>query len=242
MNATGTFFSVLLAHFIYQNDRLSMHKAVGCLIGFSGVLVINFDQGLLDFNFSLLGEGFVVIAAFIQSAAMIYGKRISQNIDSMILTGYQLAIGGALLTAVGMLWGGALNGFTLKSSALLCYLVLLSSASLVLWTILLKYNRVGMVTVFNFMVPIFGALLSAIFLGEIILEWKNLAALALVCSGIWIVTWEKTDPRHARQSSRCPDTCRDRLLPMVVPAVALSADPGKPPRVGPTCSPNSTRM
>ena len=39
MNATGTFFSVLLAHFIYKNDRLSFNKALGCMIGFAGVLV-----------------------------------------------------------------------------------------------------------------------------------------------------------------------------------------------------------
>ena len=62
---TGTFFSVLLAHFIYHNDRLTLNKVVGCLIGFAGVMVVNFRPDLLDFNFTLLGEGFVVIAAFI---------------------------------------------------------------------------------------------------------------------------------------------------------------------------------
>ena len=35
MNATGTFFSVLLAHFIYQNDRLSYNKTLGCILGLS---------------------------------------------------------------------------------------------------------------------------------------------------------------------------------------------------------------
>lgn len=190
MNATGTFFSVLLAHFIYHNDRLSVNKVVGCLIGFAGVMVVNFNQDLLDFNFTLLGEGFVVIAAFILSAATIYGKKVSQNMDSIVLTGYQLFIGGAVLVLAGYVTGGSLGGFTLKSSALLIYLVLLSSAAFGLWTILLKYNRVGMVTIFNFLIPIFGAILSAVFLGESILEWKNVAALALVCSGIWLVTRE----------------------------------------------------
>ena len=33
MNATGTFFSVLLAHFIYHNDRLDRRKTLGCLVG-----------------------------------------------------------------------------------------------------------------------------------------------------------------------------------------------------------------
>ncbi len=190
MNATGTFFSVLMAHFIYQNDRLSLNKVIGCLIGFAGVMVVNFNRDLLDFRFTLLGEGFVVIAAFILSAASIYGKKISQKMDSIILTGYQLAIGGVALTVAGYVTGGSLTGFTLKSSALLFYMVLLSSVAFALWTILLKYNRVGMVTIFNFLIPIFGAILSAIFLGESILEWKNVIALALVCSGIWLVTKE----------------------------------------------------
>jgi uncharacterized membrane protein len=38
------------------------------------------------------------------------------------------------------------------------------------------------------MVPVFGALLSAVFLGESILEWRNGVALVLVCYGIWLVT------------------------------------------------------
>ena len=190
MNATGTFFSVLLAHFIYHNDRLSLNKILGCLVGFAGVMVVNFNPALLDFHFTLIGEGFVVIAAFVLSAASIYGKKISQTMDSIVLTGYQLAIGGAVLLAAGYLSGGVLSGFTWASTALLAYTVLLSSVAFGLWTILLKYNRVGMISVFNFLIPVFGAVLSAIFLGESIFEWKNLIALLLVCSGIWWVSKE----------------------------------------------------
>ncbi|MES2944121.1 MAG: DMT family transporter [Pseudomonadota bacterium] len=191
MNATGTFFSVLLAHYIYKNDKLSFNKALGCIVGFLGVMVVNFSAGLLSFDFTLLGEGFVVVAAFVLSAASIYGKKVSQHVDSVVLTGYQLAIGGLALLVVGLVAGGTLTGFTFKSSALLVYLVLLSSAAFSLWTILLKYNRVSMVTVFNFMIPVFGTMLSALFLDESFMEWKNAAALVLVCYGIWLVTKEE---------------------------------------------------
>lgn len=190
LNATGTFFSVLLAHFIYKNDKLNIKKSLGCLIGFIGVMIVNFSKGSLDFHFTLLGEGFVIIAALLLSAASIYGKKISQKMDALILTGYQLAIGGLILLLVGYISGGILAGFTLQSTLLLAYLILLSSISFALWTTLLKYNRVGMITVFNFTIPIFGAVLSAIFLGESILEWKNILALFLVCYGIWLVTKE----------------------------------------------------
>ncbi len=190
MNGTGTFFSVLLAHFIYHNDRLSWGKVLGCTVGFAGVMVVNFNQDLLDFHFTWLGEGSVVLAAFILSAASIYGKNVSQHMDSIIMTGYQLAIGGLVLTLGGYLFGGTLTGFTWKASALLFYLALLSSVAFALWSILLKYNRVGTVTIFNFLIPVFGALLSAVFLGESILEWKNVLALLLVCTGILLVTKE----------------------------------------------------
>jgi drug/metabolite transporter (DMT)-like permease len=150
MNATGTFFSVLLAHFIYKNDRLSWHKVTGCLVGFVGVMVVNFNRSLLDFHFTLLGEGFVVMAAFILSAASIYGKKVSQRMDSIVMTGYQLALGGVVLVLGGEMYGGVLSGFGWKSSALLLYMGLMSAAAFGLWTILLKYNRVGLVTIFTF--------------------------------------------------------------------------------------------
>ena len=198
LNATGTFFSVLLAHFIYRNDRLSYSKALGCAVGFAGVMVINFGAGLgglLQFEFTLLGEGFVVIAAGVLAAASIYGKRISQGIDPIVMTAWQLVVGGAALLAGGYGSGGALHGFTPASTALLAYMAVLSSLAISIWSLLLKYNRVSMVTAFNFMVPVFGAVLSALFLDESILEWRNGIALALVCAGIWLVTKEPAPGR-----------------------------------------------
>lgn len=197
MNATGTFFSVLLAHWIYANDRLSYGKAIGCVVGFAGVMVVNLGAGLgglLALDFTLLGEGFVVIAAAVLAAASIYGKRISQGVDPIVMTGWQLAIGGAALLVLGYALGGALTRFTPASTALLAYMVLLSSLAISIWSLLLKHNRVSLITAFNFMVPVFGALLSALFLNETILEWRNAIALVLVCAGIWLVTREPRAP------------------------------------------------
>jgi drug/metabolite transporter (DMT)-like permease len=108
--------------------------------------------------------------------------------DSVVMTGWQLGLGGVALLAIGWGLGGSLTVFTWGTTVLLVYLALLSSAAFSLWGILLKHNRVSQVTVFNFTVPIFGAALSAVFLGEALLEWKNLLALVLVCGGIWLVT------------------------------------------------------
>jgi len=191
MNATGTFFSVLLAHLIYKNDRLSYNKSIGCVLGFAGVMLVNVNPSLLDFSFSLMGDGFVVLAAFILSASMLYGKRISQTVDPTVMTGWQLAFGGGVLVLGGYLTGGTLAVPDVKAAALLGYLTLLSSIAFALWSVLLKYNRVSMIAPFNFVIPVAGTVLSAIFLGENILEMKYAIALVLVCSGIWWVNKPK---------------------------------------------------
>ncbi len=188
MNATGAFFGVILAHFLYANDRLNPRKVLGCLLGFAGVVVVNLGGKGLDFDFTLLGEGFVVIAAFVLAAASIWGKTISQKMDPMVMTGWQLGIGGLGLLAIGYVGGGALHGFDARSLGLLAYMAGLSAAAFALWSLLLKHNPVGMLAVFNFLIPVFGVLLSALFLHEPVLAWKNAAALALVCAGIWLVT------------------------------------------------------
>jgi len=187
MNATGTFFSVLLAHFIYHNDKLSYNKTLGCILGFAGVMLVNFHSGLSEFRFVWNGDGFVVLAALILSAATLYGKRISQTVDPTVMTGWQLAIGGAVLVAGGYATGGTLEVHSLKAVAVLGYLTLLSSVAFALWSVLLKVNRVSMIAPFNFVVPVAGTVLSAIFLGENILDIKYAVALVLVCSGIWWV-------------------------------------------------------
>ncbi|WP_374190106.1 DMT family transporter [Pectobacterium aroidearum] len=187
MNATSTFFSVLLAHYLYQNDKLNINKLVGCILGFAGVMVVNINSNGMSTGFTLLGDGFVVIAAFILSASTIYGKRISQTMDPTVMTGYQLAIGGIILTISGYCTGGTLIIPDWKAVLMLGYLILLSSVAFSLWSQLLKYNRVGMVAPFNFLIPVSGTLLSALFLNESILEWKYFFALVLVCSGIWLV-------------------------------------------------------
>lgn len=188
INGTGAFFSILLAHFIYKNDRLNVNKIVGCIVGFIGVIIVNLNgQDFFASSFSIQGEGFVMLAAFILSASSIYGKKITQNQDASIITGYQLFIGGLILLLLGYISGGCLSGFTLKSTSLLIYMALLSSVAFAVWTQLLKYNKVGIISIFNFLVPVFGSLLSAIFLGENIFDIKILISLIFVCLGIYMV-------------------------------------------------------
>ncbi|HBZ7460416.1 TPA: EamA family transporter, partial [Klebsiella pneumoniae] len=132
-------------HFIYQNDKLSYNKAIGCILGFAGVMLVNFNHSLSDFSFVWQGDGFVVLAAFILSAATLYGKRISQTVDPTVMTGWQLAFGGLVLVGGGYLTGGTLEVHSSAAVLVLAYLTLLSSIAFALWSVLLKHNRVSMI-------------------------------------------------------------------------------------------------
>ena len=74
-----------------------------------------------------------MIAAIIFQPSAIYGKKITQNQEPSIVTGFQLFIGG-VITILGWILGGNLKGFTLKSTSLLIYMALLSSVAFVIWS------------------------------------------------------------------------------------------------------------
>lgn len=192
INGTGTFFSIILAHFIYKNDRINFNKVIGCIVGFLGVIIVNLGtSSVLEGGISFRGEGFIMLAAFMLSISSIYSKKISQNKDAYLLTAYQLSIGGLVLTIIGYALGGSLRNFTFISTSLLIYMALLSSVAFALWSQLLKYNKVGVISVFNFLIPVFGTILSAIVLKENIFDIKILIALLLVCLGIYLVYKKK---------------------------------------------------
>ena len=98
-----------------------------------------------------------------------------------------------IIVVVGIATGGKISGFTLASIALLIYMAMISAVAYTLWGILLKYNPVGKVAVFGFTNPIFGVILSAVFLGEKNQAFgvQGLVALVLVSVGIFMVNKSK---------------------------------------------------
>lgn len=186
--STSTFFSVLIAHFLHAGDQLTVRRSLGVLLGFAGVVAVNLGGAGFDLQFSLLGEGFIVIAAVLFSIAGIYGKRLSRDMDVMAMTGWQLMLGGLVLGVAGFAFGGHMGAVDAGGAVLVGYLAGLSAAAFALWGLLLKHNPVGRIAIFNCLIPVFGVTLSALFLGESLFEWKNLVALALVSVGIWLAT------------------------------------------------------
>lgn len=187
INASNAFFAIIMAHFLLKSEKITWKKALGCVIGFGGVIVINLSPGAWGSGFHLAGEGLILLCSFAYGTSSVTLKMISDRESPAAITAYQLLFGGALLILIGLAAGGSVDHFTAKSSGLLLYLALLSTVAFTLWAELLKYNPVGRVAVFGFSIPVFGVALSALLLGEDIFRIQNLAALLLVSAGIIVV-------------------------------------------------------
>ncbi|MBR0598308.1 DMT family transporter [Sinanaerobacter chloroacetimidivorans] len=183
----NAFMAVILAHIFYQNEKLTLRKTLGCLSGFLGVVLINVKGGCFDSSLSFSGEGMILLAAASFSTGALLSKNTAQKSDSMMITGYQLLLGGVMLILLGIGGNGHLSAFSLEGSLMLLYLSSLSAISFTLWTALLKYNQIGKITVYNFLIPVFGVTLSAVLLNETFFELKNILALVAVCFGIYII-------------------------------------------------------
>lgn len=187
INASQGFVAIIASHFMLKSEKMTWKKAAGCVLGLTGVVVVNLAPGAWGSGFSLKGEGMIVLCTVVYGISMVLLKMISDEESPMTITAYQTLMGGTLLVLTGAASGGHVGGFTAKSVILLIYMALLSTAAFSIWTILMKYNPVGKVAVYTFTIPIFGVALSGLLLGEQVLEMKNLIALVLVSAGIIIV-------------------------------------------------------
>lgn len=193
IEALNVFVAILVASLIFHQEKLTVKKIVGCVIGFAGVALVNLSGGGWDLQLSLLGEGFIFLSTVAYAFSSVCLKRYSKSENPVMLSGYQFLAGGVVLSLCGWLAGGRVGGFTLSSGLLLFYMACISAVAYTLWGVLLKYNPISRVAVFGFMNPVFGVILSAWLLREDTgTAWSvAAAALALVCVGIFIVNYEK---------------------------------------------------
>ncbi len=188
ISPTSTFFALLIAALVFRQEKLTAKKLLGCLIGFTGVVLVSMT-GRLEGGARLDGEGFLVLAAASYGCSSVLIKRCSEREDPVVLSGWQFILGGALMTAAALLGGGRLHASSAYAWPLMFYLGFLSAVAYTLWSLLLQRHPVSHIMVYTFLNPVFGVFLSALLLDEVrgLNLPRCLLAMALVCLGVWIV-------------------------------------------------------
>ena len=193
----GNFIAILMSCLIVRNEKLTGRKLTGCILGFAGVVVINLLGNSLDFGFTMMGEGVVLISQLAYATSTILINYYSKKVSPVILSGTQFFIGGIVLFLIGNAMGGHLDHVTVGGITVVLYLALVSAVAYTLWSVLLAYNDVSKVAIFGFVNPLCSVILSALVLGEVKQAFNigSLIALILVCTGIYIVNCKKKTSR-----------------------------------------------
>ena len=185
LNSMSVFTVVIFACLFFKSDRMTMRKAIGCVVGFIGILALNLggkDSG----RFTLLGDGMIILNALCGASASLLTRGLSKRVDVFVGTGYSLSIGGALLVLPGLAAGGTLPVVSLTGIVILLMLIAISTVGFSLYNKLLSCNPVGKVAIFNSLIPVVGAVTSCLCLGETF-YWKYVVAGALATAGIYII-------------------------------------------------------
>jgi drug/metabolite transporter (DMT)-like permease len=106
IEGVNVFIAILVASLIYKQEKLTASKIIGCVIGFTGVLLANLTKEGLDMNMSFLGEGFILLSTTAYAFSSVYLKKYSKVENPMILSGYQFVIGGIIMSICGFAAGG----------------------------------------------------------------------------------------------------------------------------------------
>lgn len=190
ISGSNTFFSILIASLIFRQEKLTTKKIIACIFGFAGIILVNLNGLELNVNW---GDAFVLFSTIAYAISSVLMKRYSNDEDPVVISGYQFIMGGTVMVVAGALMGGRIAIGSLQAVGVLTYLSFLSAIAYALWGILLKHNPVSRVTVFSFMIPIFGVLLSELMLAEASgVSYINLLiALVLICIGITTLNYNK---------------------------------------------------
>jgi len=176
LSGSSAFIIVILAALVFKTENLTFKKVLACLVGFLGMLLVNLNG--LDFNMGW-GELFVVLSTVSYAFSSMFMKKFSAYEDPVVISGYQFIIGGAFMVIVGLLFGGKISFDDFGGVMILVYLSFLSAIAYAVWGVLLKYNPASRVSIYNFTTPVFGSILSYIFLVK---ERENINPVNLVIS------------------------------------------------------------
>lgn len=194
LQSSGTFIIVILSSFVFKDDKLNKYKIFAVLIGLVGIAVTNITSGF-DFSFKLQGEGFLFIAALFSSLGHIYMKSKGSRTNAVVATCFQFIIGSILLIIIGRIGMFSKLTWTFNGVLLLLYSGFLSATAFTLWYMVLKYNKAGEVSVYMLFIPIFGTILSSIFLPDEKFTINILIGLILVIFGIAVLNMRQTSKK-----------------------------------------------
>lgn len=204
LQSTFPAFGLVIAHFYLPQERITLLKVLGVLMGIVGVAIIFSDQLTVAGHMALLGSIALVLSAFFGSYGNVLVKRYSQKIDPLVLAAGQMGFGLVPLLVLGLATEGNPLRFRWTGMAVisLAYLVIVGSViafGLYYW--LVRNMAVTKTMLIALVTPVVAVVLGLIVLHER-LNWRLFAGAACIISGLGLIVFRKKQKNVSRGGRR----------------------------------------
>lgn len=191
LNATVPLFTIVIAHFWLSDDKITLQKALGLLIGFGGVVVLMSKDLQTNGHDSVLGQGAVILGALFYAIGSVYARKATQHVTGP-------ARGAApLVTATLFMWLIApflekpflVPKLPVTWVAVLWLGILGSALAWLMFYYLLHEIGPTRATLVTYIFPIGGVIFGVLFLKEQI-SWQLLTGSLLIIASLAVVNWK----------------------------------------------------
>ncbi len=187
-------------------ESVSRAGIAAVLVGFAGVALL-VRPGEQSGEATLLGLGACVVGAVMWASGSFASPRISLPADPLVSTGWQMLLGGLVITLAGLAAGEApqveLDTFSTRSLVALAYLVVFGSwFAFTTYVWLLQNAPISRVATYAYVNPVVAIILGMLILDEVITPVMVVGAAIIVFSVALVIRIENArrpepaEPHH----------------------------------------------
>lgn len=200
LQGTTPLFSLVIAHFAFTDERITVRKVIGLAVGFLGVMILASRSGSQEVTTSestlhLLGQAAIMVSSLCYAIGGAYSRKAMQNrLEPIIVSAGAMIVASVTtgaITYLAPLWGGtapvSLSTLSPRVLGSVVTLGILNTfvAYLIFYSLIaaLGASRTSMIT---YILPAIGLVLGAIFLNEVV-DWRLIVGAVLIIGSIGIV-------------------------------------------------------
>ena len=190
LNATTPFFTILVAGFFLTDERFSVLRVLGVVVGFSGVILLVGPEALGSLGADFWAQLCALGAALSYGFASVFGRRFRElKVDPVMVATGQVTMSSLVLWPIALWIDGPQDilGLSFNAAASMFGLaVLCTSFAYILYFRILERAGATNISLVTFLVPISAIILGVLVLGESIFI-KEIIGMTLIGLGLAII-------------------------------------------------------
>lgn len=189
LNGTTPLFTIVLAHFFIDDDRLTTPKFLGVLLGFGGLLLLIGPSLVGGIQATTWGLVAIAVAAASYGLSIVYSRKNLRGLPPLVGPASQLMVATLYLLPLSLVIDQPF-ALPLPSWQALGSLIVLATIgtalAFVIYYRIMEYTSATYLSMVTYMVPVFGVFLGVWVLNEQ-LYWNAYAGCVLILLGVMIV-------------------------------------------------------